>query len=82
MRGMYWSCNTQVGHPRYAGLPVAAPSVAVYYSGVTPACQLAFLIALMHYVFLACTYVWRCLARVCRHTFYIVVYLFIFRYRA
>lgn len=34
MRGVCWSCNTQVGHPRYAGLPVAAPSVVVYCSGV------------------------------------------------
>ncbi len=40
-----------------------------------------FLIALMHCVFLACVRVWRRLAWVCRHTFYIMVYLCVFRYR-
>lgn len=45
------------------------------------ACQLAFLIALMHCVFLEYVRVWRRLAWVCRHTFYIMVYLCVFRYR-
>lgn len=45
------------------------------------ACQLAFLIALMHCVFLACVRVWRWIAWVCRHMFYIMVYLCVFRYR-
>ena len=45
------------------------------------ACQLDFLIALMRCVFLACVRVWRRLAWVCRHTFYVMVYLCVFRYR-
>lgn len=47
-----------------------------------PACQLGFLTVFLCRVFLPRVGVWRRLAQVCRHTFYIVVYLFIFRYRA
>lgn len=52
-------------------------SVVVWW----PACQPDFMSRLMRCVFLACAYVWRRLAWGCRHTFYTVVYLCVFRCR-
>lgn len=40
-----------------------------------------FLTVFLCHVFLACVRVWRRLAWVCRHTFYVMVYLCVFRYR-
>ena len=40
-----------------------------------------FLTVFLCHVFFACVRVWRRLAWVCRHTFYIMVYLCVFRYR-
>lgn len=40
-----------------------------------------FLTVFLCRVFLACVRAWRRLAWVCRHTFYIMVYLCVFRYR-
>lgn len=40
-----------------------------------------FLTVFLCRVFLACVRAWRRLAWVCRHTFYIMVYLRVFRYR-